>query len=289
MYPHFLGIGAQKAGTSWLNKQLLNHPDIWQPPMKEIHYHDSPSFPMIFLLASRFSRIRKMMRGNIRAALKNKKDRTWYLRYYCLPRNDTWYASLFSPNKQQLAGEITPKYAKLPEAKIENIYQQNPQLKIIYLLRNPVERSWSQLGMEANRFGQKKLKDRSKAEILDFLNQANNLNHGRYLDNLKRWQKYFPKEQIFIGFFEQIKETPQQFLNDIFQFLEVSPFLIKEDMLSTVVGKGNYLQIPDTIKQTVNDFWLEDVKALHLHFNNRFTLNWLKRLEKSQFIKEENK
>ena len=40
MLPNFLVIGAKKSGTSWLRRQLEYHPDIWFPPMKEIHYFD---------------------------------------------------------------------------------------------------------------------------------------------------------------------------------------------------------------------------------------------------------
>ena len=39
--PDFLCVGAQKAGTSWLYRQLELHPDFWMPPMKELHYLDS--------------------------------------------------------------------------------------------------------------------------------------------------------------------------------------------------------------------------------------------------------
>ena len=38
--PDFLCVGAQKAGTSWLYRQLEPHPDFWMPPVKEFHYLD---------------------------------------------------------------------------------------------------------------------------------------------------------------------------------------------------------------------------------------------------------
>ena len=39
-YPDFLGIGAQKAGTTWLSHNLQLHPEVWMPPVKELHYFD---------------------------------------------------------------------------------------------------------------------------------------------------------------------------------------------------------------------------------------------------------
>ena len=38
--PHFIGIGAQKAGTTWLYRNLQEHPEVWLPPEKELHYFD---------------------------------------------------------------------------------------------------------------------------------------------------------------------------------------------------------------------------------------------------------
>ena len=42
--PDFLCVGAQKAGTSWLYRQLEPHPDFWMPPVKELHYFDQLSW-----------------------------------------------------------------------------------------------------------------------------------------------------------------------------------------------------------------------------------------------------
>ena len=39
--PDFLCVGAQKAGTSWLYRQVEAHSDFWMPPMKELHYLDN--------------------------------------------------------------------------------------------------------------------------------------------------------------------------------------------------------------------------------------------------------
>jgi hypothetical protein len=40
LYPDFLGIGAQKAGTTWLGRNLQAHPEVWMPRMKEVHYFE---------------------------------------------------------------------------------------------------------------------------------------------------------------------------------------------------------------------------------------------------------
>ena len=50
----FLGIGVQKAASSWLHENLRNHPEIWVPPRKELHYFDRlPEYPTPSYLASK--------------------------------------------------------------------------------------------------------------------------------------------------------------------------------------------------------------------------------------------
>ena len=106
-FPNFLGIGAQKAGTTWLYKNLRKHPQLYLPETKEIHYFD------------------------------------WY--FY---KSIKWYCKYFkSAKKTQITGEINPCYSVLSERKIKLIHKINPKLKIILLLRNPIERAWSQAVM----------------------------------------------------------------------------------------------------------------------------------------------
>ena len=125
-FPDFIGIGAQKSGTSWLFKNLRKHPQLYFPETKEIHFFD------------------------------------WY--FY---KGLNWYCKHFKDaDISQYKGEITPCYSILSEEKIKFIHQINPKLKIILLLRNPIERAWSHAVMN--------LVKRTKREI--------NLILGNYVD-----------------------------------------------------------------------------------------------------------
>ena len=64
--PTFLGIGAQKAGTTWLYKKLVQHPEIWIPPKKELHFFDNSSHylkanPLARVFSSTPSQRKRMM------------------------------------------------------------------------------------------------------------------------------------------------------------------------------------------------------------------------------------
>ena len=71
MFPDFIGIGAQKAGTTWLDRNLRAHPQIWMPERKELHYFDR--------------RIADMRSPT-----------------------DEWSASIFETGRARVTGEITP-------------------------------------------------------------------------------------------------------------------------------------------------------------------------------------
>jgi hypothetical protein len=99
----FLGIGAQKAGTTWLFRSLSTHPQIRFPAGKEIHFWD-----------------RHISRGM----------KAW-LDLFPVSR----------PEIRQ--GEITPAYAFLDVQVIAQIHKINPQLRLFYCIRNPIARAWS--------------------------------------------------------------------------------------------------------------------------------------------------
>jgi len=107
----FLGIGAQKAGTTWLYEMLRLHPQVSFPAGKEVHFWD------------------------------DQRDRgiVWY---------QSLFAGEESGRKK---GEITPAYAILPVEAIRDIHAINPALRSVYIIRNPVERAWSSALMALGR------------------------------------------------------------------------------------------------------------------------------------------
>ena len=111
MYPDFLGIGAQKAGTTWLGRNLQAHPEVWMPRVKEVHYfdekiHESRNTTLrlvrrIFGASGANRRWRRQVRRRARKHLRrfSRKDFSWDLNYYVGVPSDGWYASLFEPGK----------------------------------------------------------------------------------------------------------------------------------------------------------------------------------------------
>lgn len=282
MIPRFLVIGAQKSGTTWLDQNLRIHPEIWLPPEKEIHYFDLPkNIPFVFFVLApergdRYWVINRLKRG-YRRAKANPQAAGWYGRYYLLPRTDAWYKSLFTPGEGQIAGEITPHYAVMKDKEISHVHALAPNLKIIYLLRNPIERMWSQAAMHfSDRSGYQGIHTIDQQAIIKFLCNSKQLAQGQYFKNLQRWEKYYPTDQVFTGFFEDITAAPERLLTAIFEFLGVnaSADYISELAKQKIFAR-DYPDIPQSIAYLLAELLIEDIENLHQRFNHPYTAQWL--------------
>jgi len=276
MYPDFLGIGAQKSGTTWLYLNLRNHPDIRMTPIKELRYFNQPSpIPNIIRL-SKSRDLRVQLKLTILHYLNEKRYEQvgWILRFYFFPRNDRWYSSLFSRGFGQKAGEVTPVYSNLRENAIARIHKLMPNLRIIYLLRNPILRTWSHTAMHFLDRG-RKLENVIDDELFAFLKLDWVSRNSEYLRNLQRWEKFYPENQFFIGFFDQLAENPRDFLRNIYNFLEVdSSQKVIPDNADRKIYSYEYPEIPIRFSGYLAHKYYNQIKQLDTRFSNRYTADW---------------
>ena len=209
--PDFLCVGAHKAGTTWLYQQLDSHPDFWMPPVKELHYFDQ------------LGRVQRAARSRCR----DERD----LRFLeCLksltagPNMDLEnYARLFEPKASLRSGDISPNYSTLSKEVIRQIVGYFPNLKVIFLARDPVERVWSHLSMEAH-YRQIEPFD---ATDIDEVNR-NLLRRGMLLRSypsavVARWKRYVDPERFRVYFFDDLQNNPAELRRSILCFLGADP------------------------------------------------------------------
>ena len=204
MIPHFIIIGAQKAGTTALARNLALHPEI-----------------------SVFSGVTEF----------GQKEIEFFNQHWEM--GASWYASHFQ-NTSAMVGEKT---AELLHRTIchERLFQTNPQLKLIVLLRSPVERAYSQWKMaalhkrdEPNEFAfviDRELATRGDNSVREaFYNclpsrsscwREGYVLKGMYAEQLRSLWSWFPKNQVFIGISEQIRKDPARVYARILAFLGV--------------------------------------------------------------------
>src|SRR6266581_8689775 len=194
--PDFLCAGVHKGGTTWLYQQLDSHPDFWMPPLKELHYFDQLS------RVQRSSSSRRKDERDIRflESINSLSAKPYiYLEHY---------ARLFEPKGPLLSGDISPNYSTLSKGVIRQIVGYFPNLKVIFLARDPVERLWSHLSMEV-RYHQIEAFD---VTDIDEVNR-NVLRRGMLLRSypsavVARWKCYVHPDQFRIYFFDDLQSNP---------------------------------------------------------------------------------
>ncbi len=185
----FVGIGAEKSGTSWLANNLRKHPLIFIPSEKELHYFN------------RFA-------GNSPETPNNRYNQSL-----------KWYHSFFKQaNEEQIVGEVTPAYMKNENCAID-IFNYNPEIKLLIILRAPVHRAYSsylfrsQLGLYNYPSFDEAINKRPEL-----------LSSSQYYRQLKPFFDVFPRENIKVMFFRDLKNNNRGLLKDLCMFLNVKEF-----------------------------------------------------------------
>ncbi|QJW98255.1 sulfotransferase domain-containing protein [Frigoriglobus tundricola] len=206
--PEFLVISPPKTGSTWLAANFRHHPQLFVPEVKEVKY---------------FSSLYKWL-------------------------DFEWYCDHFVAAGDRRAGDASPSYAALPLAGIRAIRQLLPNVKLVFLMRDPVARAWSHakhnhLFQEANFAGAEPGAEASPDEWRANFVHDWPLVGGDYLGQLRRWASVFPHEQLYVGFYESIARRPEALLRDVFRFLGVDPdidlsgFPVRERILAGPAGE----------------------------------------------------
>jgi hypothetical protein len=279
MKPDFIGIGFQKSGTSWLFNQLRSHPEFWLPYRKEFHYFDrnikypSPNFfaqkhfiPRLFN-----AHFRKLLRRDVVNPLKNKDyDRAlWSLKFYCYTINDKWYLSQFNKT-EKLTGEYTPSYSILDIEDIQKIYKLLPNVKLITLIRDPIERAWS-----AYRFYNHG-KPIDFESCIAFFDSPLQESRNSYSQSLSNYKSIFPKNHLFLGFYDALVEQPKTLINGVVKFIGAKSDLLNKKKLYTRINKSPEQEMPIEIYNHLKHKYFIEIKTLSESFSgycNRWYLN----------------
>jgi hypothetical protein len=230
VFPSFLVIGAQKAGTSWLHRNLRAHPQVWMPDY-EVHYFDRIDEPP--------------NRGR---------------------SGERRYASLFEPGLGKVVGETTPGYSIVGRDTVVRAHRLMPEAKIIFMMRNPVERAWSQAVM---RFVKREggVEHVTDAEMRERFDHRSSKLRTDYLRTLQNWGTCYPPESIFVGFLEDVHFHPEELLRRLYGFLGVDPgFVPRAPKLRKRINARSTDEMPTRVAVHLAHTYLEDARRLEERF-----------------------
>ncbi len=204
-----LGVGAQKAGTTWLYRYLANHPQVILSPIKELHYFDQLYRPGLYdgwyeNLKAKLLRLAQT-HGN---DLEGFAEHAWpIIERLRMTKNQEAYLAYFdriASSGAGVIGEITPSYSLIPEDGYREIQEllgrYIGKIKIVFIMRDPVDRFWSQL-----RHNVRKGRIISASDhVSTSLKQPFNLELSQYDVTITNLEKVFKPESIKYLFFESL-------------------------------------------------------------------------------------
>lgn len=215
LLPDFLGVGAVKAGTTWLYRNLYQHPALYLPVTKPIRYFDRHA---------------------------DKPIET--------------YQAIFKPGADRLRGEFTASYSVLPMATIVRIHDLMPQAKLIFLMREPKARAWSEAKMEFSvirGFGAKPISD---DDYCDFIASEQCRSRGDYCTILAHWMSVFPTSRIFVGLFDDVRDRPRELLSQVLDFLGVASDIDYAAFpVEQKIFEGLAATMPDRCRRLLDDMY----------------------------------
>lgn len=219
--PDALLIGASKCGTSSLANHLSSHPDCMPPFYKEIRYFDSSRIPI-----ERFDTYKAYFPSSARRYIKQ-----------LLSGRRAWTA------------DFSPTYYDHPHAPRRIFETLGADVKLILLLRNPVDRAYSQyrfqrgIGNESETSFEKALEleqqriageDAKQLANESYFSRPRNhfgyLTRSYYLSYIKNWHQYFNASQLLVISLEDFKKSPQPVFNQICDFIGVPHHRISKNI-----------------------------------------------------------
>jgi hypothetical protein len=204
--PNTLIIGAQKCGTTAMYHFLKQHPEVFMSEEKEPHFFSFENEEITF-----------------NGPRSTRVSRYWNTRRTKL----TDYLALFSEvNSEKVIGEASPLYLYVPKS-CHTIARYIPNAKLIVILRNPVDRAFSNF-CHAVRNAHEPILDFEKAINMEekrtqkawgsewYYKQL-----GLYHDQLKRYLNLFPRNQIKVILFEELAKNPISTMQEVYSYLGV--------------------------------------------------------------------
>lgn len=251
--PDFVIIGGMKCGSTALFQYLIQHPQIQGSVVKEVHFFDS----------------------------RYAKGLKWYRKHFPIKL----------PGRVMLTGEASPYYIFHP-AVPERIWQTLPGVKLIALLRNPVDRAYLHY-QHAKRKGFENLSfeeaieaepDRLKGERERLLADVNYRSsvysahsyvaRGIYWEQLTRYYRFFDPSQILVLQSERLLANPQDVVNQTVAFLGLPPFTLSD---AVPKNKAEYAREPTAAHRKLAAYFRPHNEKLYELIGERY--DWDKKYE----------
>jgi hypothetical protein len=212
--PTFLVIGVQKAGTTSIYQYLQQHPQIYMSPVKETNF---------------FGKDWDKFASETKNRSSNNSNNIDSFEKYC---------QLFEAATDELAlGEVSPNYLFRGEKAAKHIKSQLPEVKTIAILRNPIDRAYSDYLMAVR---DAKAKGTSFADRVKYKSATDYaIRKGFYYEQICHFFREFGADRVKVYLYEDLCQDPVRMMQDIYQYIGVDSAFVPD-----VAKKSQTARIP---------------------------------------------
>lgn len=264
-----LCLGTQKAGTSWLFDFLRNIDGVGVGFQKELHVFDRLDYPEF--IQEDLLQLKKASEANAvtqsTALLKRLSMISNSIEYF------DYFEYILLKGNTYVTGDFTPEHCLLSSQRLDEIKNEfnarGIKVKVIFLMRDPVERIWSAQRMTQRHVGGcVTLLDSYKAKYIEMLT--------RYELIVPKIESVFDKSDIYINFYENLF-TPKA-IKDILEFLGLPD---AEPDFSKMVNHGAYVKIDPSDRKLVEEYYAETYSFMKSRFSNIYPSIKVRHLQQS--------
>ena len=255
--PDFLIIGAARSGTTSLYEYLVQHPSIIPGTGKEVYFFDK----------------------------EFAKGVNWYRSFFPTKTNKSKLEKKLQT--KCITGEATPRYLHHPHTP-KRVFELIPNVKLIVLMRNPIDRAYSHYQMEVGSGNEelsfeeaveqeedrilgdmKKMEKNENFYSVKFYRKSY-LTRGKYAEQIKRWFEYFPRDQFLFLKSEDLYSDPSKIYHKVLEFLELPKF----DLDSFKAHRmRKYSAISDDTRKKLSDYFKPHNEQLYQLLGKNFGWN----------------
>ena len=251
-------LGAAKAGTGWLQEYLRGHNACYLRNLKELHYFDvldgGGNAWHIKKLEERLTQSRKRLENH-----PDKENNTWlpvliadleaWLELFDgHTADDAGYLAYLGMGREDatLVGDFTPAYAMLSKEMLAHMHGMSENVKFIFLMREPVDRLWSNIRMVAGKNNGKIIDTRVEKYLSDAdPSLAERCDYGSTLDKLL---EVIPRDNLHLEYYERL--FTQEALERVTAFLGIET---KPARFERVVHKGRGRELEPLLRSVFQD------------------------------------
>jgi hypothetical protein len=232
MFPDFFCIGPQRTGSTWLHSNLIKHPEILMHRDKETFFFSTLGRPDL----PRFHY--QTLEGYL-ASFRDTVEEKILKNYHAIRRCGCLY-------RPSIIGESTASYCLIGDEVISEIIKIKPGLKVVMLIRDPLDRAWSHAKKDLVRDA---LGQASPDDFLAFCGSTDQLQRADYNGILERWTRFLKPDHFLIIPADRIEQDPEQLITQVLKFLNAKMTMpASRRHVSTKQNKTKNIDIPLEIK-----------------------------------------